>query len=439
MKNSFLLVVLCLGLQMGAQHHISGKLSPAADFKWLIAYKINPTSQSYIADAEVKDGDFTLRIPANSPTGTYRIVYAVPQNEFYFDLIYNDKEDIKLHFDLKNGLNFTASEENNIFQDYFKEINTLEEELERLYDNENIDPGREADLLKKLRTTQETYESISKNLLSGHFIRANKPYVPSVYEIGQAPDAVHKTRHYFDSLDFNDSVLQGTAFLSDKLLDYVFHIFPEPPRNRGEMEHEMQLKVQTAAQVLQNVEPSYHAWLMEDLWAMAVQYHFDATADYIYENHLRDLAQETQNTELIDKIDTYNRLRLGAIAPDITWDEGNITKKLSDLSGSKYYVLVFWSSTCSHCLNELPKLQQDLKSIKDAKVLAIGLEDERENWKKESAKLPDFIHGISLGKWESRYVELYKIQQTPTYYILDAEKRIVAKPEHYGEVVDFFK
>lgn len=439
MKNPFLLIALCLSLHISAQHAITGNLSPAEDFKWLIAYKLNPTSQSYVADAEVNNGQFTLNIPANSPIGTYRIVYAAPQEEFYFDLIYNGKEDIKLDFDLQEGLNFAASKENIVFQNYFKEINALEGELEKLYDNERIDAHIEENLLKKLQNTQESYESTSKNLLSGHFIRANKPYIPTAHEIGHAPYAYHKIEHYFDAVDLNDPVLQGTDFLSGKVVDYIFHIFRTPPRNRGEMEHEMQLKIQTLAQLLKNVEKPYQTQLMEDLWTMAVQYNFDATADHIYENHLRDLAQETQNTKLIDRIETYNRLRLGAVAPEITWEEGDNTKKLGELSGSKYYVLVFWSSTCSHCLNELPKLQQGLKELPDTKVLAIGLEDGQDNWKKESAKLPDFIHGIALGKWESRYVELYKIQQTPTYYILDAEKRIVAKPEHFGEVVDFLK
>ncbi|HUH47059.1 MAG TPA: TlpA disulfide reductase family protein [Arenibacter sp.] len=438
-KNGIPLLALCLSLQLGAQHNISGKLSPAADFKWLIGYKLNPSSQSYIADTEIKNGDFTLKIPANSPTGVYRMVYAVPQEEFYFDLIYNGKEDIKLSFDLEKGLDFTASGENLVFQNYFKEINALESQIEKLYDHDVIDPQTEADLFKKLQNVQADYVSRSKNLLSAHFIKANSPYIPTAYEMEHAPYRHHKMEHYFDALDFNDPVLQGSEFLSDKLADYVFHLFASPPRNRGEMEHEMQLKVRTAAMALKNVELPYQSRLMEDLWNRAVQYNFDATADNIYENYLRDLAQETQNIKLIDKIETYNRLRLGAVAPEVTWEEDGNTKNLSELSNYKYYVLVFWSSTCSHCLNELPKLQQGLKGATDAKVLAIGLEDGQDNWKKESTKLPDFIHGISLGKWESRYVDLYKVQHTPTYFILDSEKRIVAKPEHVGEVLDFLK
>jgi hypothetical protein len=73
------------------------------------------------------------------------------------------------------------------------------------------------------------------------------------------------------------------------------------------------------------------------------------------------------------------------------------------------------------------------------KVLAMGLEDDDVTWKKESVKLPGFIHGIALGKWESPYADMYDIHQTPTYYILDSEKRIVAKPDDYQEVIKFLK
>jgi hypothetical protein len=44
-----------------------------------------------------------------------------------------------------------------------------------------------------------------------------------------------------------------------------------------------------------------------------------------------------------------------------------------------------------------------------------------------------------LGKWESPYADIYDIQQTPTYYVLDNEKRIVARPGDYEEVLKFLK
>lgn len=109
------------------------------------------------------------------------------------------------------------------------------------------------------------------------------------------------------------------------------------------------------------------------------------------------------------------------------------------MEAAKKYLIVFWSSTCSHCLQQLPELHKRIKDIPNITVLAIGLEDDEENWKLESAKLPGFTHGIALGKWESPYTTLYDIHQTPTYYILDRDKRILAKPEDYEKAIKFLK
>ena len=44
----------------------------------------------------------------------YRIVYALPQEENNFDIIYNAKENIELSFDQEIGVNFIKSIENNL-------------------------------------------------------------------------------------------------------------------------------------------------------------------------------------------------------------------------------------------------------------------------------------------------------------------------------------
>lgn len=197
--------------------------------------------------------------------------------------------------------------------------------------------------------------------------------------------------------------------------------------------------VKELAQVLEDVSATNKVQLFNSLWTQASNDNLNKVADFIYDNYLKSLATETNKSELIKKIEIQNRLRLGAVAPEITWNEGSITKRLSGLSGAKNYVIVFWSSTCSHCLQQLPEFHKALKDISNTKVLAIGLEDDDVTWKKESAKLSNFVHGIALGKWESPYADIYDIQQTPTYYVLDNEKRIVARPGDYEEVLKFLK
>lgn len=125
------------------------------------------------------------------------------------------------------------------------------------------------------------------------------------------------------------------------------------------------------------------------------------------------------------------------MAPEITWTANGIKQTLSTMGDAENYLLIFWSSTCSHCLNELPALHKELKKFNAIKVIAVGLEEDDLNWKKVSATLPSFNHAIALGKWESDYAHTFNIQKTPTYFILDSNKRFIAKPESNTEVIAF--
>ena len=437
-KNTFFLLTLCFTLLSEAQHSVSGNLSPADDYKWLIAYKLNPDHQNYVADTAVKNGAFSLDMPANAQTGMYRLVYAVPQEEFYFDFIYNGKEDIVLSFDSQKGLSFISSTENLLYARYFNEIHGLEKQITQFYSEQKKDRNLLLNLNQKLAAVQKSFETQSQGMLSGHFISANRPYIASGYEDAETY-MKHKREHYFDALDFNDQVLQGSDFLKDKVVNYVFTALPNHQIASKEKEPVIMDNVKELAQVLEDVSATNKVQLFNSLWTRASNDNLNKVADFIYDNYLKSLATETNKSELIKKIEIQNRLRLGAVAPEITWNEGSITKRLSGLSGAKNYVIVFWSSTCSHCLQQLPEFHKALKDISNTKVLAIGLEDDDVTWKKESAKLSNFVHGIALGKWESPYADIYDIQQTPTYYVLDNEKRIVARPGDYEEVLKFLK
>ncbi|PHQ62137.1 MAG: thiol:disulfide interchange protein [Maribacter sp.] len=438
MKNIVLGVLIAITFNAHAQHSISGTFTPQKEYSWLIAYHLRPGSQVYIADTAIKEGKFTLDLSETSPTGSYRIVYALPQEEFYFDIIYNGKEDIELSFDSEKGVSFIASEENKLFSSYFKEINASEIEIITFYAEEKSDLKAFETILEKSRQTQASYEAKSEGLLAHHFIRANKSYIPKKNESIQ--DYVkHKKQNYFNALDFKNSVLQASGFLTDKLTNYVCTALPFAQLTRPETEKVMQANIETVNIHLNELEQAYKLHLFYTLWTRVVANGFNDTSDFIYESYIKHLVKTTKDQEIITAIETHNRLRLGAVAPEIIWNDGLSQKKLSTLEGAQNYVLIFWSSTCSHCLKELPPLHKKFKEKPLVKVLAVGLEDDDVNWKKESAKLGAFEHAIALGRWESEYATLYDIHQTPTYFILDKDKRILAKFDHDKDVIDFFE
>ena len=182
MKKSIFILFLLLAYGVQAQHTISGTFMPAKDYTWLIAYYLKPGTQNYIADTAINNGEFTLQIPDNALPGTYRLVYAVPQEEFYFDVIFNGEESIELAFNATEGISFINSEENKLFNSYFKNINVLEQQITRFYTNENTEVKEYENIARQMDETQKTYEEKTLGMLVHNIVKANKPYIPSNYE-----------------------------------------------------------------------------------------------------------------------------------------------------------------------------------------------------------------------------------------------------------------
>ncbi|WP_394747602.1 thioredoxin-like domain-containing protein [Spongiimicrobium salis] len=438
MKQFLFFLFAFVMLASQAQHSISGTLTPAEDYKWIIAYHLNAGTQNYVADGQVKNGKFSLKIKDKDPVGTYRVVYAVPQEEFYFDVIYSGQEDVTLTFDANTGLKFSASEENKVYADYAKDMAAIEQEIFNFYSAKKTDEATFVGLMDNVKKVQTFYEGKSANLMNHNFIKASVPYTPDHFQTVEEY-IKNKTQHYFDAIDFGNPILQNSSFLLDRVVNYIFTALPLGKLSAAATEKTLLKNVQTVSQLVNKEDLKFQTNLYEVIWSDLSGNDYHNTADAVYQQFLKPLATKTGNANLISSIEVHNRLRIGAQAPEIEWKEASSTKRLSALGSSPQYLLVFWSSTCSHCLNELPKLHEALKGNSKLKVLAIGLEDNDRNWRKETAKLPGFTHAISLGKWESVYAQLYNIRRTPSYFILDQDKNIRAKPEDYEEVLGLLK
>ena len=225
MKNFLFLSFLLSIISIQAQHTISGTFSPAEEYTWLIAYHLKPGSQAYVADTAIKDGTFEMILPENSPKGTYRLVYAVPQERYNFDVIYTGKEDIEFNFDPTKELVFSTSKENILFSTYFSEIQEAQQNLIHYYTSQSSDMSEFKKIVKNYTTVQQSFTERSAGFFAQQFIKANRPYIPENYENANAY-VKNRKQHYFDSIDLNSPVLQASGFLTDKLNNYVFTALP---------------------------------------------------------------------------------------------------------------------------------------------------------------------------------------------------------------------
>jgi thiol-disulfide isomerase/thioredoxin len=437
MKTRFIMLFTLLYCLTGvAQQYISGNFTPAKDFKWLIAYQLTPGSQHYVADSAVKEGYFNLELPANALSGMYRLVYAVPQDEFYIDVIYNGQEDIQFNFNPEDGITFVTSEENRTYSNYLFEITALEKQLSDFYESGNSSKKEYREIIKNLSEVQIKFEGKGKNTLVYQFIKSNTPYIPDSYEDLDTFFS-NKKKVYFDYLDFDSRFLQSSEFLKEALSNYVFSALPLDVTTKEAMQSAILKNVAEVSEKLKDTPMPFKIAVFQELWKTSNTNLLHYVSDAIFSTYLRDLAGQNGDQGMIDEIELSSRLRIGALSPEITWSQDDKTSTLYGLEGAEKYVLVFWSSTCSHCLKELPMLHKELLNYKNVRVVAVGLEDNDTFWKQEIGNLPSFQHAIALGKWESDYAQLFGIKQTPTYFILDKDKLFLASPEDDKGVVSF--
>lgn len=148
----------------------------------------------------------------------------------------------------------------------------------------------------------------------------------------------------------------------------------------------------------------------------------------------------TINDRLARTIDQNKNTELGATFPDYIFQNTKNSKviSLSKLKAS-HKVIVFWSSTCSHCETELPKfipIYDDLKKL-NVEIVGFSLDTDKGIYDNKTSAYP-WVNVSELKGWNSSFVETYNIHATPTYFILDADDKIVDKPDHIQDVLQYF-
>jgi len=416
-------------------HTIKGTFTNAKDYKYALLYKILPLSTTYIGNAEIKtDGSFIIEVDSAATAGMYKIVYAIPKEEYNFDIIYNAKEDIEFTFDAETGITYKESIENKLLTGYTSSMSMITQSISNFFRQNSKDKKALMAIFKTQKETQSSFEEAAKGTIALEFIKANKPYIPDTFEDAETYIKNLET-HFFDYVDFNSVTLQSSDFLVQRMYNYVLGIGKDNP----DIINNYKKNIDDFCVAMKDAPLTIKSSLLQQLWQSMADSDFEGVANYISDKYLISIAQDLNDQVLVNSLVQFKNTSKESKAPDFYLDASK-EKKLSDLSGSEYYILVFWSSTCSHCLNEIPQLEDFIKTMKEneVKVVAVGLEDDDKNWLYTIKEFPDFIHVLGLGKWDNEIGDEYDINATPTYFVLDKNKRIVAKPNDIETLKSFF-
>lgn len=441
MRN-FLILLLLISTTLQAQYKISGTIQPVNNYKNALLYKVEGARQVYIRNAKIEKGidqsmgSFEFTFNNDIAPGSYRITYDLQQGGF-IDFLYN-KENVSFNINPnaeQPAITFDASKENLLYTRFLSDLSAAQYKTDSLQIAYLKGPSKATGdaykaAVKNIKAIQTGYTEKANNMLVLNFIKATDRY--NAPEPAKTPKEYFTgvLTHFFDNIDFKNPFLFNSSFLIDRITDYVFYMNYTDDRDQ-----QLTLHKNAVDKVMGLIkDPKFKADVIEFLATQFSSAKETKIVDYIIANHFEKLPISFKNEEFKNKMLSELAIAVGRTAPDFSWEEKGKTIKLSELNDGKHYVLIFYSTECPHCLREIPQFFEFMKGKDDVKVIAFAMEKTNISWNKFTSTLPGWHHALGLGKWENKIARTYQIVSTPTYFILDANKKIIGNPEELDDL-----
>lgn len=469
MKKCLFLPLMLFVLQLGAQtssnagYNIAITLKPYKHQYVYLGYyygKIKALADSVLLN-EASSGVFKGKQRLGG--GIYFIVS--PRKEILFELLLDKQQHFSIQADssrLPDGVKFIGSPENALFQSYsnYASVNgrTANDYLKQLASAKSRpDSAAISDKLKAMNEKMLRYrDSISaKNpgsMLAALFRALKEPVVPpGEKHPGGKYDSLYAYQyfkaHYWDGISFTDDRLLRTPIFEPRVDKFYKNlVMPDPDSIQLEADgmltaarpNKEMFKYLLTYFVQQYINPQY---MGQD----AVFVHL--FEKYINNNPEVDWFTEKYKKYMTDRAYSLMANLIGAPAQNLELvDTADKPRPLYDVK-SAYTVICFWDATCSHCKLVVPKLD----SIYQAKwkqmgvtIYGVMVDGGKEAWTSyiKENNLKDWIHvyettaqrdaGYAAGRPNFR--QLYDVYQTPILYLLDKDKRIIAKKLTWDQI-----
>lgn len=438
----------------------------------------------YADTAEMVNG--TVKFDGNKQKGGM-LGLLLPGQKF-FEFIYDGK-DIEIETtgpDYVANMKVKKSDANKRFLDYIKFLNGKRIAADAIVakskdlDKESKEYKKYTDELDKItdevKAYQQNYASKFSSELDGKMVRMSAeiviPEAPKD-EKGNVIDSTFKYKylrdHYFDNIDFSDDRLMNSNMFDQKVQYFIGDKFllQDPDtiakyviRLLNKMDYRSEMFKYTLTQAMVKSEQS-NVMGMDKLFVILGEKYYCSDAPdgapyvtWMDEDKLKDLCK---------KVATTKNLTIGAKAINISLPDST-QKVWHDFYTIKndYLVLFFWEATCGHCKLAAPlleKLYEEKLKARDVEVMGISkaIGEDFGLWKtfiKEknltfvNVALTDSIYKIAMEnplKLIPRYTTLeslnfqdtYDIYSTPRVFVLDKDRKILAKRLSISQLEDF--
>ncbi len=440
-------------------YQISFRIAGLADSSVYLAYHLG--DKQYIRDTVVVGNDGSGSFTGNEtlPEGIYMIV--LPGNK-YFEILVSDDQNFSLECsnnDTFNTLRFSGSDINNRFIEYQKTWVAMQQKAsaigKRIQSNRQISDS--LSLLSGLQRTQELkmiaylkqVETDNRGNLLSILVKAMLPVEPPDIKIDPGTPEADSLRwvmeynynrdHYFDNLDLNDERLLRTPLLHSRLNSYFTNVLIQAPDSINHGIDMIIAKTSGNYRIFQFVA----VWLFNHFRESSIMGH-DAVmvkiADDIYLSGKADWVSEEFVKDLEKQINLLRPNLIGMPAHNLIMDSFNgILVSLDDIE-KDYTILYFWEPDCGFCKESTPLLRDLYPKLREdnVEVFTVCTTADRGKWEEyiRTNNLTSWINGWDPER-RTNYAYYFNVQATPLIYILDRNKKIIAKKIGVEDIVPF--
>ncbi|MDO5614580.1 MAG: TlpA disulfide reductase family protein [Cruoricaptor ignavus] len=406
-----------------SQFAVNIKSNPNFSPKEVYFYTTNGSKDILVSKEIKKNNQWNLSFP-NSYTGMMKAYF--PEINYSLNFISENK-----------NVNISLNAEGNKVQEvvYLDTANQLMDELQSTQrKQENILPVL-YQIKDFYRPSSDFYKALDKEILSlsgqeldfkGHsFIEYyNKNY--NKFLVNSAKNPQPSQEEIVSFITNSNDYLETSTLLRPLLVSYL--------RNSGAKGAEKSIDELLASV---NLETPRGQTVMSELIEIFDMYSMTQLKDK-YLTEAKNL-KCTITDRLASTIENNEKTNIGAKFSNYAFHSPINTKAKSiyDVKADKK-IIVFWSSTCSHCETELPKFIPHYQEFKKNNIEIIGLSFDADKPSFEAkAKMYPWISDSELKGWYSSAAELYNVHATPSYFILDANNVIISKPNHFNDIIEY--
>ena len=374
------------------------------------------------------------------PGGIYLVVLP---NKKYFEIMIDKEQNFTVETDTTNlvkNMKVKGSKENELFYDYLHFIEKKHNEVMPLRDSLTAAKGnkeKEDKLRKQIAAIDKDVKEYKINFMKQHpqtfgavvFKAMQEPEVP---ENPNPKDSTFSYRyfkaHFWDSINFADERLIRTPLLFNKVKQYLDQLTVQHPDSIIKSVDVVVQKAKANREIFKVIVAKL-TYQYESSKIMGQ----DAVFVHLVKNYYTKDQAYWVNAETLKKIQdraaVLEKLLLGVKVPNVIM--ADTTGKVQVLHNVKaqYTILYFWEHNCSHCKKETPKLLEYYHSVKGkgVEIFAVETSSSPAEWKKfiKEHKL-DWIN-VQDPEQRTGYKKTFDIYSTPVIYVLDADKKIIAK------------